>query len=102
MIYAVSLTTGHTAHYHAPGMAAAIIHARALAAAHARPITPPRMCCAGEAGLLGARDALGGTDNFDPLLLLDPHYRQGYRDARIAMVGEAGLTAREQFETLMF
>ncbi|MBD1918878.1 MULTISPECIES: hypothetical protein [Cyanophyceae] len=100
MIYAVTLTTGHTAYYHAPDAATARIHALALAAAHGRPITPPRPCCRGTAQALGGRDGLGGRDNFDPLLLKDPDYREGYRWARIQEVGILGLSPKENMWTL--
>lgn len=65
-------------------------------------IAGPRMCCRNTARMLGARSAVRGADNFDPMLLPDPDYREGYRKARIAAVGEGGLTPREQHETLMY
>jgi hypothetical protein len=65
-------------------------------------VAGPRMCCQATAQMLGWRDAKGGVDSFDPMLLSDPTYRDAYRKARIAAVGVRGLSPREEHETLPF
>lgn len=65
-------------------------------------VAGPRMTCRTTAELLGWRDAQGGPDSFDPMLLGDADYRTAYRAARVAIAGPNGLTPREAHETLLF
>jgi hypothetical protein len=109
MIYAITIQAPGSrktleVRYAATDAAAALATAQTLGHALGK-VSPtlvagPRMCCRTTAQLLGAKDALGGPDNFDPLLLPDGDYRMGYRRARIAAVGVGGLSARENHETL--
>lgn len=109
MIYALTIAspdtrTSRLVYYAAASPTEALATAMSLGAALnsvcSTLVAGPRMCCANTARLLGAKAALNGPDNFDPLLIADAHYRMGYREARIAAVGLYGLSARENHETL--
>lgn len=112
MIYSAALITPglpnspRTVFFAEIGQPAALARVQALGAIlnSAAPtlVAGPRMCCKATAQMLGWRDAQGGADSFDPMLMGDADYRTAYRDARIAIAGHHGLTPLEAHETSPF